>query len=42
MEGPLRQVSREQVMRDVMEGWETLVRLERGVFKTVAHMKELT
>ena len=41
MEGPLSSLNREVVTKEILEAWEELFKLEKGIFKNIPHMKDL-
>ncbi len=39
IEGSLSSINRDQLTEDVLGSWQELVKLEKGAFKTIPHMK---
>jgi dynein heavy chain len=42
MEGSLNMINREQLTKEILESWDELFKLEKGIFKSIPHMKDLT
>ncbi|EAR99019.2 dynein heavy chain 7, axonemal protein (macronuclear) [Tetrahymena thermophila SB210] len=41
MEGPLSSINREDVCSDIIDSWNELYKMEKGVFKNIPHIKML-